>query len=688
MGLVQTAFLAGLAAVAIPVIVHLIFHWQTRHVELGTVRFLADIIRENTRRKRLKRWLLLLLRTAGIALLVLAFARPYLLARQESGRGAMMAILIDRSGSMGLTSNGSRLVDQAVERAREIVRHASDHADIEVALFDHRVVPLPSAQSDESEDRSVLEDLLEFTPDARLESGTSYGAALSWARDLCLKAPEHNRDVYLLSDLQRAGLDWAPAAPFPHGVRVQIEDFGRDQVNNVALLNAAPSSTTVRPGEAVTCRVTLFNFGPFELPDVPLLLTLSSGSRTHRLRQSVLAPPDEAVEVEFAVPALAEGFWEGTVLIDAEDDLAFDNVRHIAVLSQPQFDVLLVDGGDGSDPTATETLMLEAALRLAPPGKTWADTPFSTHTVYYGSVGSLPALDNFDFVVLADAPLSAFDAERLASFVKSGGGTVIFNGDRMTPGPSGPLSDAGLLPGTMEVNVRSNDLPFRWQQWDVDHSLFDVFADPQSGDLRRLSFSSYVRIQPSPGTTVLAEFSGGDPALTEHSLGAGRVLWFAAGCGRSSGEWTRSRLFLPVVHQMLSDLAGLTGGGPVRYTLLEREPLIPASERAAGPMTDPALSEADAEDRRPGVFERNGYREVINVSGRESDPERCTPEEFAQRFQFELEDDGQEGIVATSVATQGPSGFELRADEVWYWFVCAALMLLLIEWFVANRTPA
>ena len=261
---------------------------------------------------------------------------------------------------------------------------------------------------------------------------------MSWARDLCLKTPHFDRDVYLLSDLQRAGLDWTSAAPFPHGVRVHIEDFGRDQVNNVALMDAVLSKTTVRPGDPATCRVTLFNFGPFELPDVGILLTLSSESRTHRLRESVLAPPDEAIEVEFAIPALDRGLWRGTVYIDAEDDLEFEYLRPIAVLSRPLHEVLLVDGGDGSNRMAAETLLLESALNLAAPGDTYANTPFSTQTVYYASRGRLPPLDDFDLVVLANATLSEYDAQQLASFVESGGGMVIFNGDRMTAEQSAP----------------------------------------------------------------------------------------------------------------------------------------------------------------------------------------------------------------------------------------------------------
>ena len=509
---------------------------------------------------------------------------------------------------------------------------------------------------------------------------------MSWARDQCVKSPHHQRDVYVISDLQRAGLDWTLPAPFPDDVEVHITDLGREQVNNVAVLSATPSKTLMRPGETVRCRLTLFNFGPFELPSVPVVLTLSSGSRTHRLREVELLPPGEAVEMEFEIPALESGLWTGAVHVDIADDLNFDNDHHFAILARSQYRVLLVDGGDGLERTVAETFLLESALRLAPPGETWGESLYSPQTVYYASAGSLPSLDRFELVVLANAPLNELDAARLAAFAKAGGGVLVFGGDEMTPEATAPLTDARLLPGPITNVVLTDDLPFRWVWWDIDHPLFEPFADPQSGDLRRLSFAAFAEVTPAVETRALAAFSDDRVALTEHTMGRGRVIWFAAGCGRSAGDWTRNRLYLPIVHQMLADLAGQTGGGPIRSTTLEQEPLaLPRDARQESAADDP---DAPANTRRPGVFARDGYWEVINVSSRESDPDRCTPVEFAERFRFELEEDGDAGIVARSAASTGPRGFETRADEVWYWLICVAVFLLFIEWLVANRTPA
>ena len=62
MGFVQFGFLAALAGIAVPIIIHLVFGQRARRVDLGTLRFLRIALSQNARRKRLKRWLLLALR--------------------------------------------------------------------------------------------------------------------------------------------------------------------------------------------------------------------------------------------------------------------------------------------------------------------------------------------------------------------------------------------------------------------------------------------------------------------------------------------------------------------------------------------------------------------------------------------------------------------------------------------------
>src|SRR5918993_5145136 len=135
MGFVQAAMLTALAAVALPVIAHLIFRRRSRPVDLGTLRFLKVAVRRDTRRRWLKRWLLLALRVGCVVLLVLLFARPYRAESVGGGDAGLTVVLIDRSASMGRERDDERLVEHALRQLPTVVAHAPARSRVEVAWF-------------------------------------------------------------------------------------------------------------------------------------------------------------------------------------------------------------------------------------------------------------------------------------------------------------------------------------------------------------------------------------------------------------------------------------------------------------------------------------------------------------------------------------------------------------------------
>src|SRR5207302_1872040 len=122
----------------------------------------------------------------------------------------------------------------------------------------------------------------------------------------------------------------------------------------------------------------------------------------------------------------------------------------------------------------------------------------------------------------------------------------------------------------------------------------------------RLTFSGCSRVIPAVGVEVLARFRDGTPLLLERQTGPSRVLWCTASVGREHGEWSRSRLFLPLVHQLVRGAAGLTGAGPVRD--------LPAAGTA------------------PGVRRSAEAWEVRNLEPQDSELDACSPEESAKRL--------------------------------------------------------
>jgi hypothetical protein len=614
------------------------------------------------------RWLLLSLRMVCVGLLALLFARPYLTDRTAGSADRFLAVLIDDSASMRLNHEGQPLLDRALSEAQRLIDDTDDDTRIEVAFFSEDVEPLsPSSSESSDSNSSVARGFREMLKERNASYAvTDYAAALRWASDVCAKSTARRKEVHLFTDLQQSGLEWSEAPLIAQDIAWEIHDLGRDLVNNIALTSASPSRIVVRPGGTAEVTASVFNAGPFTIDELPVVLELRQTNRPIAMQQRIKLAPGATQEIRFELPPLAEGFWQGAVSLETLDDLAFDNRRHMAILSAPAWPVLLVDGDSREKAFLSETYFLDLALRLAPRLQRNESSPYAPQIVAQPDA-KLPDLAGISVVVLANvADLPDQDAARLAQFVRSDGSLVVFGGPGLSPDGCRSLTEAGLIPGTVAANRLASDLPFRLREWDAEHSILRAFDDPQHGDLRGLTFRGYTPLAPAEGAFVLARFYDQAPAMVEQPLGKGRVLWFASACDLEWSEWARGPLFVPVVHQMLGYLTGLNEGGPVRTLLVNQ------------------AESADA--RTPGVFERAGYWQVVNVDPRESETERSSIDEFVKRFGVALGADEAEAAVQT--ASSGPASLQFRQNEIWHWMIVALVALATLEFFLANRATA
>ncbi|HWB11417.1 MAG TPA: BatA domain-containing protein [Pirellulales bacterium] len=687
MSFIQIGFLSALLALAIPIIIHLVFRQRTRPADLGTLRFLRVVLERNARRRRVMRWFLLALRMACIALLAVLFARPYLRAFQVSGEKETVVVLIDRSATMELQQDGARLVDRAVAETRDLLNQATENSRFEIAFFDHAVHPV-GAEAEPAKERDApaaakpaadasatsvapkeLASLLAAPP--ACYGGTDYGAAMDWARDVLAKAPPGPRKLHIFTDLQRSGLAWSEVDSLQDDVVTSLHDLGRSAVNNIAVVEARPERVWVRPNDQTAVHATVHNGGPFGTEELSVVLRLAADERKLELRERVKIDPGASESVRFDLPPLAAGAWKGRVLIEAEDDLPVDNERYVEILAASPYQVLLVDGRAASSPRLAATYFLEAALRLAPSGQSDPASFDPTHSFEptLAAVDSLPAkLERFDVVLLADpGQIESRDVKRLDLFVQGGGKLLVFGGENVTADRTANLKQAGLTPGEIVGVHAATDLPLRLQSWDVRHPIFAAFSDPQLGDLRRLSFSACTNIVPAADAEVLAAFRDGKPALIERRHKKGSILWFTSSGDREWSDWPRSRLYLPLVYQLIGYQTGLAAGGRVRPVVLEGKVDLPG-------------------DMAPGIVAGDGYSSVVNTSPRESETERCPAEEFVNRFGLKLADAEQAPAPASPV--HASLGTEMIESELWQWVALALLTAFVIESLVANRTTA
>jgi hypothetical protein len=646
LGLVHLGFLAAAAAVAVPVLVHLVLRPRARRVDIGTVRFLALALKESTRRRKLRRWLLLALRCAAVLLLALLFARPYLSGAGAEGRDHEVILLIDQSASMGAVQSGQTLFARAQEAADKVLKGLPEQTVVRQANFDAGgVEPAPEARIDRARQAGY--------------AATGYDQALRWARDQVVLSPRPRHTVYLFTDLQRSGLRGSPSEALPPNVAVEVVEAGRPLIRNLAVVGAEAAETSLRDKQPVVVVAQVRNAGPLPARDVRVRLSLEGAGRAEQT-QTVAVPAASVQELRFSVPVERPGVYTGFVEVDAEDEFALDNRRWLAFDARPPDRLLLVDGEPGRTVYANETYYLEAALRLRLPGKGPPLTPYEPERLAWGDGVKLPGLERYRVVALCNVDrLAGADVTSLAAFVSGGGGLLVFTGGRVEAANYEPLRRAGLLPAAVAGPAGPD--AFRFGTWDKEHPVLRPLSDPQQGDLRRIAFHHITRLEPAAGAKVLARAQDGEPLLLESQLGKGTVLLFASAADRDWGDWPQSRLYVPLIHQMVGHLTGR----------------LPEDARVR---TAPA---GPGRENPPGVAADGRAVVVRNLDPAESEIERLSPEDFRRAYHLP---DAAGGADRSAAVTPLPGS--QRSGELWAYVVWVLLIVLGIELVIANRTRA
>ena len=284
-------FLLGLSAIAIPVLIHLIQREKKRVIEFPSLMFVRRIPYQSVRRRRIRHWALLLMRAAAIALIVAAFARPFIhqgtVAAAVGGGAREVVILLDQSASMGYGDHWSR----ARDAARAVVRGLGADDRATLVLFDKNAEENMRATSD----RTRLEAAINA---AHVGSGaTRYGPALKLAESILSRSAIKRREAVLVSDFQRSGWSGSEEVRFPEGMTVSTVSVASPNSANLAVPSVTFARASFSGQERITVTAGLSNKGDEPLKDVPVTLTID-GHEIQTERATVA--PHAAGSVTFA----------------------------------------------------------------------------------------------------------------------------------------------------------------------------------------------------------------------------------------------------------------------------------------------------------------------------------------------------------------------------------------------------
>src|SRR5881394_2959969 len=152
MGFLNPLLLFGLAAVSVPIIIHLLNRRKFQKVVWAAMRFIQASVEKNQKRMRLEDMILLALRCLLLALLALALSRPAILSNASDvfGQSKVTAVIIlDNSRSMGMSDGTTTRLEKARRAAEQTLDSMPPGSAAAVFLAsDHVQVAIPEPTYD------------------------------------------------------------------------------------------------------------------------------------------------------------------------------------------------------------------------------------------------------------------------------------------------------------------------------------------------------------------------------------------------------------------------------------------------------------------------------------------------------------------------------------------------------------
>lgn len=569
MGFLAPAFLVGLAAVAVPILLHLFRREVAPPVAFTAVRFLQKRTIEQQERRRIQDPWLLLLRVAALALLALAFARPYLQADATTRPPVVLAV--DVSYSMGAPGR----LDAARTAATAALDEVGGDVPVGLISFADRAMVVAEPTTDHGAIRAQL---------AALTAGhgaTRYAGPLEAARSL-LEGREGR--IVLVTDLQSRG--WARGTTsLPDNVRLDVVGVGA-RVDNVLvrdlLVTRDQARAVVSNAGQVPATVTV----QFGRPDAAM--TTQSVSLDGGVSRELVFPGPHAGGPYVARVAHVGGF-------PADDE------RYALLRDQAATTVRVLIGDEVERSLA---LFVERAFGAL------GTEPTTSYAVTVGTGAdalTAEALRQADLVFW----LSATGIDRrvvatLEPFVRDGGRLVVACGPALDP----RVADVVTRP--LGITLAGGDpkavAPGGLVAQDPRHPLLAALGEARL-DLARTTVAQACDMGVAPGATTISRFGDGRPALAEVRVGTGHLVVLATDLGRQWNNLPVQAAFVPLVGELARHMLGDGAGARVALASVE-----------------------DTRYQRPGVWPvgPRGQLAAVNVDPSESDQAVVSVDEFQQ----------------------------------------------------------
>jgi hypothetical protein len=671
LGFLTPWFLAGAAAIGLPIYVHLLRQYRQKPVPFSSLMFFEKRTQSSIKHRRLKYLLLFALRCAFIALLVLAFARPYIhssaIAKANAGRTLVFAI--DNSFSMRQDDRFAHAKQAALDEVAKL--NQGDRA--QVITFGGPAKLL----TDMTADRQLLRGAVQAIEPG--DDASSY-AELSRVLRSTRESVKGDVEAHIFTDLQKSSM---PASfsdlRLDDGTKLTIHAVADKPLPNWTVENV-DAPRRVFDTRKVRTVATIAGYGT---PEATRKVTLLANGKTIESKQVKLSPNSRAA-VEFLTLDVPYGLTKCEIRLTADSGTAdgFPNDDHwffSVERADPKPALLLHGDNDTASP-----LYLKTALDSA------TDAAFTMDSKTPSQAAGLD-VSKFAFVILSDpGPLPQRLEESLEKYVQAGGSMLVSLGRNATPGRSVPVANIPIT----QIHTIQPDTETVQTVTQIDSS-YPSFSRAQNWD--GVTIFQYVKLQAppdSPDVRIAARLANGLPLLVDRKIGEGHVLVFASAFDNIANNLPLQPVWLPFLEQTTHEMGGV-GTGRGNYKVGSYVDLRTVKEKNVpveiiGPDNKRLLTLSESAKATAFQFPSEGFFDIRRASGREElaavNADRresdfsIVPPESVELWK-------NTGIASKTEVGTSSGTANTRDDnaELWWWVLALLAVLAVAESVLGNR---
>jgi hypothetical protein len=603
MTFVSPQFLWALGALSIPVIIHLFNFRRTVRVQFSNTRFLKQVRQETTQHRNLKRYLILVTRLLFLFFLIVAFAQPFVPAKETMSTDKTTLFYLDNSFSMsGQVAEKTRALDAGAGFIREIVDLFP--SDTRYKLLTNDFAPFSNSYKTKTEILDLLAQL-RLSPISRTFEEISKR----------FSAESGRADIFWISDFQKS--TWGRSIPLRDSVNSwHLIPLSLGKAANVFVDTLFLENPFVIGGERNVVKVRLRNAGPRKIDGLVVKLMIND---IQSATASAVLEPNQFAEVDFAITAGLKTLNAGSLSFH-DFPINFDNEFYFALNFTQKIRVVEVKASRSS--TYIE--------------KVFGNNKFFYFRSFQEANVNYSALNLADLVVVngidkLDPALAAALQGRLANF-----GTMLF-----IPGRQPDVTSyANILPQTTLKAEEGGELE-ELEQPDFKSPFFEnVFEDKS---IRLTMPKARQTLSWGSDRSAILKFRDGRPFLTQRR----KTFVMASPMEEGFTDFFNQALFVPVMYRIAASgkkeetrpyftpadnlvtvqADSLPGEDPLR--LVGRQEIIPAQRK----LGDNVLLEIPRFAISPGIYRVMHRRDTLdlvafNLDKRESLLSQYTGEEI------------------------------------------------------------